>query len=163
MIVCYLCGDLISKGHNDNPGAVCNDCGINYCSQCVISVSSCFRCSNVTERFCLDPESSLIAEKIHAKQSLINNRRHPREEIMVPVEYYYSFASETDTQVKERVDAMTKNISEGGICIITSVNHNAGQKLNFSRCSICSEHSYAEVRWSKMVDKTLNIAGLEFI
>ncbi len=163
MKICYLCSDLISQGSDDNFGSVCPDCGVNHCSKCSVSVSSCFICGKVTEKYIPDPRVSSDVEKIFAEQSFLAQRKYPRDEIMVPVEYFYSFETETNAQVTKKIRAMTKNVSKEGICIITSANHDVGEKLKFSDCSICSDRSSAEVRWSRMVDKTLNIAGLEFV
>jgi hypothetical protein len=160
---CYLCVDLISKRSDDNFGSACPDCGVNYCSKCSLSVSSCFICGKVTEKYVPDPEFSSNVEKIFADKSFIAQRKYPRDEIMVPVEYFYSFETEAKAQLTKQISAITKNISKGGMCIITSAKHDVGERLEFTDCSVCSDNSSAEVLWSRTVDKTLTITGLEFV
>ena len=162
MKICYLCGEFVSKKNETDRGVICPKCEVHYCKGCSTTVNNCYICGSKPERYVFKKVPSSDPEKIFSEIERESRRAHPRREYKTTVEYFFNPETGTPQGVK-RIKAVTKNISDAGVCIYTMIPHEEGQRLRFVQCNALGEHCDAEVRWSKKVNETLYKAGLMFL
>ncbi len=156
MKVCSLCNALILGSNVEEIGIKCIKCDVHYCGKCAFTINHCYKCGERIKDSAYGDDS----HHGHARNP-VDARRHPRKKYTTTVEYVIAREPMSDGPVK-RVKAMTKDISESGICIYTEMMHQQGQKLIFTRCEGSRELPDAEVVWLQKVDDMLYKVGLQF-
>jgi len=86
-----------------------------------------------------------------------DKRRHRRSSIVTAVEYALN-PRHTD----ETLDGVLADISESGLCLLTSTPLNKGEEI-LVKINPAAFAQAAVVRWSKQYDALYCRAGLEFI
>ena len=78
------------------------------------------------------------------KTSFLMKRKHPRKDYVYTFEYEFIVVpNPTISESIKRVKTVTKDISKGGLCFYTQVDHEKGQRINIRECVICSGYTYA--------------------
>lgn len=158
MVTCHLCGETIEEHNLEGMGIQCSTCGSNYCGRCSITIYNCIKCGENTEGFNGNRSKKTDDPSI----SMVNLRRHSREIERTTVEYIVA-PTPGSNETWKKVRALTKNVSEGGMCIYTKLPHKVGQILRFADCSVCGKSSEAKVCWVKKIDESVYLAGLIFV
>jgi len=154
MVTCSVCGETIKANGLDGIGVQCSACGTRYCGRCSITIFNCLKCGKRTEEF----RKELLEDDSELSISMVNMRRHPREQRRTIVEYLVGPTPNTSNAWK-KVKALTRNISESGICIYTKMRHEEGQMLNFL---VNGKRIKGRVRWVNKTDDTTYITGIMF-
>jgi len=151
MVTCSVCGETISEKSLDGIGVQCSACGTRYCGRCSITIFNCLKCGQRTEEF----KKEVLSEP---SISMVNLRRHSREQHRTIVEYHVAPPPNTNEAWK-KVKALSRDISESGICIYTKIRHEEGQTLNFI---LNGKRTKGRVCWVKKIDNTFYTAGIMF-
>jgi len=99
----------------------------------------------------------LICLKRAEKMATFDKRRHRRSNIATTVEYALN-----PLHTNETFDGVITDISESGLCLLTTTPLNKGQDI-LIKINPAAFSKTATVRWSKQYDDLYCKAGLEFI
>jgi len=154
MVTCSVCGETIGEKSLDGIGVQCTACGTRYCGRCSITIFNCLKCGKRTEEFKKEPLEDYSEPSI----SMVNMRRHSREQHRTIVEYLLAPPPNTNEAWK-KVTALSRDISESGICIYTKMRHKEGQTLHFV---VNGKRTKGRVCWVKKIDDTTYTAGIMF-
>ncbi len=158
MKVCSVCSDFIKTEGEGDKGAICPECEVNYCFKCSATLNSCNICSSEIKPYYPEFDPALNLQKTFFSKE----RKHPRKDYVSTFEYIVAPKPNISEPIK-RVKAVTKDITRGGMCIYTQENHDKGQRIKITECTICAEHTDAKVSWSRKVNEEIFKAGLMFI
>ncbi len=158
MKICYVCSEFIKTEGEGDKGTICPECEVNYCFKCSATVTSCRICGTEITPYYPEFDPALKLKKT----SFLKDRKHPRNDYVSMIEYIVAPKPNISEPIK-KVKAVTRDISRGGMCIYTQEDHEKGQRIKITECTICAEHTDAKVSWSCKVNEEIFKAGLMFI
>ena len=158
MKVCCVCSEFIATEGEGDKGSICPECEINYCFKCAATVNDCNICGSETTPYYPEFDPTLKVKKV----SFAKTRKCLREAYVTTIEYIADNGSELPGP-EIRAKALSKNISEKGMCIFTEAGHEKGDRIKIIECSTYRNNHIAEVRWSREADKGINVVGLRFV
>ncbi len=158
MKVCCVCSEFVVIEGEGDKGSICPECEVNYCFKCAATVNNCNICGRETAPYYPELDLSLKLKKV----PLVKTRKCLREAYVSMIEYIAYNGSEPPGH-EMRGKAVSKNISEKGMCIYTEVNHKKGDRIKIIECSTYRNNHDTEVRWSHEADKGIHAVGLRFI
>ncbi len=158
MKVCSACSEFIVIEGDGDKGSICPECEVNYCFKCAATVNNCDICDNETAPYYPEFDPALKLKKV----PIAKTRKYLRETYVSTIEYIADNGSESPRH-EMRVKALSKDISEKGMCIYTEAGHEKGDRIKIIECSTYRKNHDAEVRWSHEADKGINMVGLRFL
>jgi hypothetical protein len=158
MKVCCVCSEFIAIEGEGDKGSICPECEVNYCFKCAATVNNCNICDSETTSYYPEFDPSLKLKKV----PLVKTRKCLRKAYVSTIEYIaYNGSERLEHEMK--VKALSKDLSEKGMCIFTEAEHKKGDRIKIMECSTYRNNHDAEVRWSHEADKGIYVVGLRFI
>lgn len=157
-MLCYTCGEFNSAGEKDS--MICPACLTYYCGTCAGGSELCYICSSTLEQATRLQAGHYNPSDLIAETMKTSTRKHPRLNIELNCIFTVNAA---DNQGRIRAHkAMTKNISQSGLCIYSTTPLQVEQKITIEMSSDFSEGLEAVVKWAVQTKGYLYAAGLEF-